>query len=158
RDNGFDPPTYVIGLGFPDVLNGIHVAQFIRDPIAGTASMVEPLLEAIGADRTVAFLNLFGTVGSKSSRAKMFNAGLAYLLPRWPRLHVIDWASVAKKNRWWHKVDGFHYTYVGGLRRQRFVVGAMAAAVQMRLDDDARLTPPTTTTTVTTTATTITDG
>lgn len=154
RSEGFDPPTYVIGLGFPDVLNGVHVLQFLRDPIAATAVIVEPLLEEIGPNRTVVFLNLFGTVGSKSSRAKMFNSGLAALLPQWPRLHIIDWASVAKKNRWWHKVDGFHYTYTGGVHRRRFVCNAMVTAAQMRLDDDARLTPPPTSTTTTTTAAT----
>ena len=151
REAGFDPPTYVIGLGFSDVLNGVHVKQFLRDPIAATATIVEPLLEEIGADRTVVFLNLFGTVGSKSSRAKTFNAGLADLLPRWPRLHIIDWASVAKKNRWWHKVDGFHYTYSGGLHRQRFVIGAMITSAQLRIDDDLRLAPPTTSVATTTT-------
>lgn len=146
RAAGFDPPTFVIGLGFSDLLNGIHVSQFLRDPIAATALIVEPLLQEIGPDRTVAFLNLFGTVGSKSSRATMFNSGLAALLPQWPRLHIIDWASVARRNRWWHKVDGFHYTYTGGLHRQRFVCNAMVTATQMRLDDDARLTPTDTTT------------
>lgn len=128
RTEGFDPPAYVIGLGFPDILNGVHVRQFLRDPIAATANMVEPLLQEIGADRTVSFLNLYGTKGSKSSRARMFNRGLEALLPAWPRLHIIDWASTARRHPWWHKPDGFHYTYNGGLQRHRFVYHAMIEA------------------------------
>ena len=144
RTEGFDQDgtgeaAYLIGLGFPDVLAGDLCKVFYKDPINVTAQIVEPLLAAIGPNRTVAFLNLYGTKSSKSSRAKQFNAGLAALQPSWPRLHIIDWASTAKRHRWWHKLDGFHYTYRGGLERQRFVVDAMATTADLRGADLAAL-------------------
>jgi hypothetical protein len=125
RAAGFDPPSYVIALGFPDILGGNMDKRFLKDPTGTTVSMLEPLMAEIGPDRTVGFLNLYGTYSSKSSRAKQFNIGLKAAAERWPNLVIIDWASLARRNRWWHKVDGFHYGYRGSIERQRFVVKAL---------------------------------
>ena len=143
RAAGFDPPAFVIALGFSDIIGSNRNRSFPASPTATTLAMMEPLMEEIGPDRTVGFLSLYGTVGYAASRARLFNVGLAAAAERWPNLVVVDWAGLARRNKWWHKSDGFHYGYTGSIKRQRFIVRAL----QQIATHHATTTTTTTTTT-----------
>jgi hypothetical protein len=107
--------------------------------------MIDAILHEIGADRTVGFLTLY-TVHTSS--APKFNAALRDATKRWPNLHVMDWAALARRNQQWHNKGGVHYTLTGAKARNRYLADAMVATVKL----SRAVTPPTTTTTTTTTA------
>ncbi|MEI7992747.1 MAG: hypothetical protein WCH93_09995 [Actinomycetota bacterium] len=121
RLQGFDPPAYVLAVGFPD----IHRWAANRTPIVtvdGLVALIEPLLREIGADRTVAFLNLYS---KKKMPTAAFNGALARLAVTWPNLSVVDWAALARQHRGWHISDGYHFTYFGARQRQKFIAQTM---------------------------------
>lgn len=126
RAQGFDPPAYLLALGS----NDLWVVKRNRN---AATKMIDAILEEIGADRTVGFLTLY-TV--KQSSAPKFNLALRDATTRWPNLHVIDWAAVAKKHRNWHNKGGVHYTMKGAIQRNRFLADAMIQTVKIA---DARI-------------------
>jgi hypothetical protein len=123
---GFDPATYVVALGFPD----IHRWPANHSPILtadGIVGLIQPLLAEIGADRTVAFFNLYAT---NRMPATAFNEALRRLTATWPNLYIVDWASLARQHRGWHISDGYHFNSVGAKRRQQFIAQAMVDATE----------------------------
>jgi hypothetical protein len=135
RSDGFDPPTYVVALGWVDILPRHGNPAPIRTA-QDAATVIEPLLQEIGIDRTVGFFNVRGF---SWARYTAFNDGLALLTETWPNVYVIDWASYAKGHLNWHRPDGYHMNYVGAPKRQRFVVRSMVDAC---IRTSQRLTPP----------------
>jgi len=106
-------------------------------------AMIDAIMNEIGPDRTVGFLTLY-TVHQSS--APKFNAALREATKRWPNLHIMDWAAVARRNVRWHNGGGVHYTMKGANARNRYLADAMVRTVKI-----ARAQPPVTTTTTTTT-------
>ena len=135
RAEGFDPPAYLLALGS----NDLWVVKRKRN---SAPKMIDAILTEIGPDRTVGFLTLY-TVHTSS--APTFNAALRDAIKRWPNLHIMDWAALAKRNQHWHNKGGVHYTMKGAMARNRYLADAMIATV--RIAQSA--TPPTTTTSTT---------
>jgi hypothetical protein len=140
RAAGFDPPAYLLALGS----NDLWVVKRKRN---SAPMMIDAILTEIGADRTVGFLTLY-TVHTSS--APKFNAALREATKRWPNLHVMDWAALARRNQHWHNKGGVHYTLTGAKARNRYLADAMVATVKL----SRAATPPTTTTTTTVAPTT----
>ena len=147
RDVGFDAQSYVIALGFSDILNNMQDPRFVGSPVPTVVSILEEVLTEIGTDRTVGVLNLYGATAFAGARATLFNEGLAQVAATWPNVHIIDWATVASPHRAWHMADGIHYRWRGPLERHRFVVNAIRDTARTHLEN-----PPPTTTTSTTAA------
>jgi len=126
RHAGFDPPTFVIALGFPD----LHAWGKNRTPVTtaeGAEALVVPLLDEIGPNRTVVMLNLFST---RPMGAEVLNNALDRLSRRRDDLVVADWAGVARKHPDWHLPDGYHYAPAGAIARQQFVARTMVDAAR----------------------------
>ena len=140
RADGFDPPAYLLALGS----NDLWVVKRKRN---SAPKMIDAILTEIGPDRTVGFLTLY-TVHASS--APKFNAALREATKRWPNLHVMDWASVARRNQHWHNKGGVHYTMKGAMARNRYLADAMIATVRIAQST----TPPSTSTTTTTSTST----
>lgn len=121
RAAGFDPPAYLIALGANDL-------RYATTSKAQFDELVDKLLGEIGPDRVVGFLNIYATV---RSNAAVFNRYLGEATTRWPNLHVIDWATLARRNRRWHLPDGFHYTITGARRRNEFLCRAMIQLIEI---------------------------
>ena len=150
RDAGFDAQSYVIALGFSDILNNMQDPRFVGNPVPTVVSILESLLSEIGADRKVGILNLHGATKFSGARSALFNEGLTQVAAAWPNVHVIDWASVASPHRAWHMTDGIHYRWRGTTERHRFVATAIRDTAERHLDSP----PPATTTTAVVSATT----
>ena len=88
-----------------------------------------PLLTEIGPDRLVGVLNLYSV---SRTRAGIFNAALNSLVPEWPNLRIVDWASLARRNRRWHARDGYHYGYTGAKQRTNFIGRTLRDMVVLR--------------------------
>lgn len=115
RTRGFEPTAYVIAVGANDLRYGTRTRQ-------AAITMFDTLLTEIGADRTVGICTIYAT---RPSGAIRYNRYLAEATERWPNLHIIDWAVLARRNRQWHKPDGYHYNLAGARRRNEFLVAAM---------------------------------
>ena len=88
-----------------------------------------PLLTEIGPDRLVGVLNLYSV---RRTRAGIFNAARNSLVPEWPNLRIVDWASLARRNRRWHARDGYHYGYIGAKQRTNFIGRTLRDMVVLR--------------------------
>lgn len=150
RNAGFDAESYVIALGFSDILNNMQDPRFVGDPVPTVVSILESLLNEIGRDRTVGILNLHGATTFSGARAVLFNEGLSQVANDWPNVHIIDWASVAAPHRAWHMLDGIHYRWRGSSERHRFVSTAIRDTAKLHLES-----PPPPTSTSTSTSTTV---
>lgn len=126
RRAGFDPPSFVVALGFPD----LYVWEGNAHPVTTVPAaerLIAPLLSEIGPDRTVIMLNLH----SRTPRgAAVFNTALDHLAVQNPNLLVSDWASLAADNEGWHLPDGYHYNVAGARARQQFLALTMVAAAR----------------------------
>jgi hypothetical protein len=147
RNAGFDAQSYVLALGFSDILNNMQDPRFVGNPVPTVVSILEEVLTEIGTDRTVGILNLYGATAFSGARALLFNEGLGQIAATWPNVRVIDWATVASPHRAWHMADGIHYRWRGPFERHRFVVNAIRDTAKQHLENP----PPTTTTTTPTT-------
>jgi len=130
RQAGFDAQSYVIALGFSDIMNNMQDPRFAKDPVATAVAIIEPLLTEIGADRTVGILNLHGATKFTGARALLFNEGLAQVAAAWPNVRVIDWAGSAISHRAWHMPDGIHYRWRGIPARHQFIATAIRNIAQ----------------------------
>lgn len=139
RAAGFDPPCYLLALGSNDL-------WVVKRKKNSAPAMIDAIMNEIGPDRTVGFLTLY-TVHQSS--APKFNAALREATKRWPNLHIMDWAAVARRNVRWHNEGGVHYTMRGAIARNRYLAHAMVRTVKI-----ARSQPPVTTTTTTSSTTT----
>ena len=140
RAAGFDPPCYLLALGSNDL-------WVVKRKKNSAPAMIDAIMNEIGPDRTVGFLTLY-TVHQSS--APKFNAALREATKRWPNLHIMDWAAVARRNVRWHNEGGVHYTMRGAIARNRYLAHAMVRTVKI-----ARSQPPVTTTTTTSSTTTL---
>ena len=147
RNVGFDAQSFVLALGFSDILNNLQDPRFVGAPVPTVVSILEEVLTEIGHDRTVGILNVHGATAFSGARAARFNEGLAQIASTWPNVHIIDWASLASPHRSWHIADGIHYRWRGSYERHRFVVNAIRDTAKQHLEQP----PPTTSTTSTTT-------
>jgi hypothetical protein len=129
RRAGFDPSAYVIAVGANDLRYGTRTA-------AAATTMFDTLLGAIGADRTVGICTIYGL---RSPGAVRYNRYLAEATTRWPNLHILHWAPIARRHREWHQSDGFHYNLRGSRHRNVFLVNAMR---EMAMVEAARHQPP----------------
>lgn len=117
RAEGFDPQTYVIALGWPDIIrweNNPRPAKTVN----AIRDLIIPLLDEIGNDRFIAFFDLYSVTRTS---AGTFNLALRSLAAERPNLHIVDWSSLARRHRWWHKRDGYHYNYTGAKQRTNFI-------------------------------------
>lgn len=117
RAEGFDPPTYVIALGWPDIIrweNNPHPTK----TVPAIRELIIPLLDEIGNDRFIAFFDLYSV---RRTSAGAFNRALASLAAERPNLQIVDWSSLARRHRRWHRSDGYHYNYVGAKERTNFI-------------------------------------
>jgi len=121
RAQGFDPPAYLLALGS----NDLWVVKRKKD---SAPKMIDKIMEEIGEDRTVGFLTLY-TVHQSS--APKFNRALREATKRWPNLHIMDWAAIAKRHRNWHNKGGVHYTMKGAIQRNKFLADAMIKTVKI---------------------------
>lgn len=117
RERGFDPPTYVVALGFPDII------RWERNPrptksVASIRNLIIPLLDEIGNDRLVAFFDLYSV---RPTAAENFNAALVSLAAERDNLVIVPWSALARRHRNWHKPDGYHYNGVGSRERTNFI-------------------------------------
>lgn len=118
RTAGFEPKVIVYGLGANDLRYGI------RTPELATQAF-DALVAEAGSGTTVGILNLYSPRATRSSRIAAFNRYLAEASERWPNLVIVDWASLARKHRRWHKVDGVHYNLTGARNRNTFMIQSM---------------------------------
>ena len=119
RAAGFDPPVWVLGMGANDM-------WFISAKPSTARQMIDQLLGAIGGQRTVYFLTMWEL--TQGTTFLKFNAALNEARGRWPRLHLADWASIARRHPEWHGHDGVHYTATGAVQRNAFIVATMKGA------------------------------
>jgi hypothetical protein len=119
----------VIAVGANDLRYGT------RTPQAAT-TMFDTILSEIGTERTVGICTIYAT---RPSGAIRFNRYLDEAAQRWPNLHIINWAALARRNRPWHKPDGYHYTLSGARRRNAFLITAMR---DMAITEWNRQNPP----------------
>lgn len=134
RAAGFDPPTYLFALGANDL-------RYTRSQ-AGFDVLFDRLLNEIGADRVVGFLNMHSTVRRMSVSFNRFNHYLNVAAKRWPNVHVINWASLARRHRAWHLPDGFHYTRHGAHQRNVFLAQTMVNLVEITRAQNPGPPPP----------------
>jgi len=139
RARGFDPPAYLVAAGINDTW------YFARHPDRAR-NLLDTLLGTIGADRHVGMLTIYSR--KRGSYYYQLNDQLFAAQARWPRLHVFDWAALAKRHPEWHRADGVHFTLGGSVQRDKFVTTAMVAMTQI-----AKAAGSTTTTTTSTTTT-----
>ncbi|MEY4373402.1 MAG: hypothetical protein RL219_2171 [Actinomycetota bacterium] len=128
RAASFDPEVYVVALGYPDILGWEGNPKPART-VEAIRQLIIPLLTEIGTDRLVAIFNLYSV---RRTRSTVFNAALASLVPEWPNLHIVDWASLARRNRHWHARDGYHYGYIGAKQRTNFIGRTLRDMVTLR--------------------------
>lgn len=126
RSRDFAPSAVVVALGWVDILAWSNNPQPIRTPKA-TVGLIEPLLDEIGPDVSVTFLDLMGT-RYKRRLAPAFNDGLAMLKEQRPNLNIAAWSKYAAGHGSWFQGDGYHMTRAGGLKRQTFIINALVAA------------------------------
>lgn len=126
RNAGFDPPSFVVALGFPDLYAWEGNAHPVTT-VPAAERLIAPLLTEIGRDRTVIVLNLHSAT---PRGAPIFNAALRRLTAQNPNLLVADWAALARDNQRWHLPDGYHYNLVGARARQEFLARSMVAAAR----------------------------
>ena len=117
RAEGFDPPTYVIALGYPDIIRWENNSRPTKT-VPAIRELVIPLLDEIGDDRFIAFFDLYSV---RRTSAGTFNVAIKSLAAERPNLHIVDWSSLARRHRRWHKSDGYHYNYVGAKERTNFI-------------------------------------
>jgi len=117
RKQGFDPPTYVIALGFPDIIRWERNARPATS-VTSIRNLIIPLLDEIGDDRRIAFFDLYSV---RPTRAETFNAALASLAAERDNLLVVPWSALARRHRNWHKPDGYHYNGLGSRERTNFI-------------------------------------
>jgi len=79
RNAGFDAQSYVLALGFSDILNNMQDPRFVGNPVPTVVSILEEVLTEIGTDRTVGILNLYGATAFSGARALLFNEGLGQI-------------------------------------------------------------------------------
>lgn len=118
RDAGFTPTTFVVALGANDLKYGI------RTPVAARRTF-DLLLEEIGPDCTVGLVNLYST---RPSFAWRYNKYLTQAVARWPNAYLVDWAAVARRNRRWHRPDGFHMNLMGSKKKNTWIIQTMITA------------------------------
>jgi hypothetical protein len=116
RASGFDSPAWVVALGGNDL-------WFVGRKAGLIDQMIDRILGEIGADRRVAFLNMYRRVGK--SVYPMVNDALGAATTRWPNLRIADWKSVAMHHPEWHGKDGVHFTIKGAKARNAFLVATM---------------------------------
>ena len=143
RQQGFEPTAFVIAVGANDLRYGTRTRQ-------AATTMFDTILTEIGSDRTVGICTIFA---NRPSGAIRFNRYLSEATQRWPQLHIINWAALARRHRPWHKPDGYHYTLTGARHRNDFLIAAMR---NMAIIEWNRQNPPPTTTMTTSTTTTTT--
>jgi len=118
REAGFTPTSFVVALGANDLKYGI------RTPITARQTF-DRLMEEIGPDCTVGLVNLYST---RPSFAWRYNKYLAQAVGRWPNAYLVDWAAVARRNRRWHRPDGFHMNLMGSKKKNTWIIQTMIAA------------------------------
>lgn len=146
RAQGFDPPAYLLALGSNDL-------WVVKRKKNSAPLMIDKIMEEIGENRTVGFLTLY-TVHQSS--APKFNRALRDAAKRWPNLHIMDWAAVARRHEEWHNKGGVHYTMRGAIQRNRYLADAMIRTVKIAAASRTTTTTSTTTTTTSTTTSTTT--
>jgi hypothetical protein len=115
RTAGFTPAVYVVALGANDLRYGISTPKV-------AAQTFDTFMSAIDPSCTVGFTNMYATVPSLCWK---YNRYLEQAASRWPNIHIIDWAAVAKRHRNWHKADGFHMNLNGSHQRNTFMIQSM---------------------------------
>ncbi|MFM8531774.1 MAG: GDSL-type esterase/lipase family protein [Ilumatobacteraceae bacterium] len=118
RAAGFEPKVVVFGVGANDLRYGIRTPELARQAF-------DPLVGEAGPDVTVGILNLYSPRATRSSRIAAFNRYLEEATTRWPNLVIVDWASLARRNRRWHKADGVHYNMSGARHRNTFMIQSL---------------------------------
>lgn len=118
RAAGFEPKVVVYGLGANDLRYGIRTPELAQRAF-------DALVSEAGPGVTVGILNLYSPHATRSSRIAAFNRYLVEAATRWPNLVIVDWASLARRNRRWHKVDGVHYNLTGARNRNTFMIQSM---------------------------------
>lgn len=96
-----------------------------------TKARMEALMDEIGPDRRVVWVDTFASGGDRFTKAKQrwFNAQLAELAKERPNLTVARWGAYAKKTRV-RFADALHYTPAGERAWAAFVSGALGPATQ----------------------------
>ncbi len=92
---------------------------------ASTRAYVKKVLRLAGKKRTVLWVNIV-----RPGRYGAVNRELARQARNDPRLHVVDWASVAKKHKRFVRSDGVHLTHQGYEKRARMTAQAVRRAIR----------------------------
>ena len=87
RAEGWDAPTVLVNVGVND-------AGYCRNDGACAQRAIEHLLAAIGPDRDVIWPNITRSAVGSIDHQGTWNAALASVASRTPRLHLWDWAAV----------------------------------------------------------------
>ncbi|MFM8531775.1 MAG: hypothetical protein ACKOD2_19290, partial [Ilumatobacteraceae bacterium] len=113
--------TFVVALGANDLKYGI------RTP-ASARNMFDQLMETIGPECTVGLVNLYS---SWPRAARRYNKYLNEALGRWPNAYLVDWVAVARRNRRWHRPDGFHMNLMGSKKKNTWMIQTMTEACRV---------------------------
>ncbi len=122
------PDTIVIALGTNDM-------RWINRSI--TQQRIKQMLELIGPQKNVVWINTYGLNGDRFSKAKQswFNKTLDSIAAKYPRVQVLPWAKIAKSSG--VKFSGpLHYAHSGNKLRTaetvRFLNDLYGQPVQTR--------------------------
>ena len=120
RAGGFDPAVWIIALGTNDI-------NIVGDTPGEAVTLINTMLDEIGANHRVAWVNIYSRFDPVTSRA--FNDALNAVAGSRSQLTVIDWYTLAAAHPEWFNPDGVHNTLTGAVARNAFVAHAAAAHV-----------------------------
>jgi hypothetical protein len=117
--DGFNPKAWVVALGSNDF-------YFFRRNLLSPRTEIETFLELVGPSRHVVWF----TIWTKRARAyyATFNSILRDTAREHANLHVLDWATTAKKHPEWLHDDGAHLKMPGAKARNAALAKAAVMA------------------------------
>jgi lysophospholipase L1-like esterase len=113
---------WVLALGTNDT------ADVAAGSAVGLTTRIARMMSATG-HQPVMWVNVKTLVGSgpyAEANMERWNTALLRACPRYPKMRVFDWASVARSG--WFTSDGIHYTSAGYAARARLIADALAQA------------------------------
>lgn len=114
------PAVVVVGLGTNDVASGRSVESF--------GEYVDAIMDTVGDDRTVVWMNLDMQGPPWGSQAARYNRLLLERTGRHSNLEVADWNGYVDQNRTWVVSDNIHLNAKGYRQRAWFSLWQVQAA------------------------------
>jgi hypothetical protein len=117
--DGFNPKAWVVALGSNDF-------YFFRRDMLSPRTEIETFLDLVGPSRHVVWF----TIWTKRAGAyhATFNSILRDTARKHSNLHVLDWATTAKKHPEWLQEDGAHLKMPGAKARNEALAKAAVMA------------------------------